>query len=115
MVVNDLRFYFCCRLEFERAGFCDRSNGGSFESRTDEANCGATPLSRSWKAAVGASNAVGLLRLLAVSDHLVRQSTGRDWLVSQANSWRLGRDSIGNRHPAFRSAFPVFAVEKLSL
>src|SRR6185369_3173298 len=111
MVLYDLRLYFCRRLESERARLCDRGNGGSVERRTDEADCCATSLSRSRKVVAGVGDALGLLCVLAVSDHLVGQSSGRDRLVSEAYSGCLGWDSPGYRYPAFRGAFPVFAIK----
>ena len=92
MVFNDLRFYLCRFVELECAGLHDRRDGKPVERRADEPNRRAAPLSRPGQTAAGAGDALGLLRVFTVSDHLVRQSSGRDSLVSRANAWRVGCD-----------------------
>ena len=83
MVLDDLRFHLRRGMEPERAGVCDCHDGVACRGGTDEADRSAAPFPRSRQAAAGAGDVVVLLRVLAVLDYLVRQSSGRDWLLPQ--------------------------------
>src|ERR1041384_5644895 len=111
MVFDDLRIHLCGRLESQRTRICDRRHGCAFTRRTDEANRRAASFSRSRETAAGARHALGLLRFFTVSDYLVRQSSGRDRLVSQTHTRRLGRAYHHDRNTPFRGAIlvPVIA------
>src|SRR5215216_198419 len=110
VVLDDLRFYLRGGLEPECTRVCDCSDGKTFARRADEKDRRAIALSRSRKAAAGTRDALVVLRFFAIPDYLVRQSSGRDWLVHPAHAWRLGRRYRHDRDIAFRGAVFIPAV-----
>src|SRR6185503_313326 len=110
MVVHYLRVYFCCGLVFKRAGFHDCGDGRVVETGADEQCRGPVTLSRSRKVAAGDGDALELLRVFSVSNHLVREFARGDSLVSAKNPWGLGRDCAGSNRAAFCVSVSVSAV-----
>src|SRR6185369_244031 len=107
VVLDDLRFHLRRRLESQRVGLCNRHDGEARARRADAAHRGPAAFPRFGQAAAGARHAVGLLRVFAIPDYLVRQSSGRDRLLPRAHTNSLGRAYHRDRNTSFRRAVSV--------
>jgi hypothetical protein len=83
-------FIFVGAWSSERARVCHRRDGWLVRQEPMKRIVAPLALSRPRQTAAGARHAVGLLRVFAVSDYLVRQSSGRDRLVHRAHTRRTG-------------------------
>src|SRR5262245_17605729 len=97
MVLDNLRFDLCRVMEPERARVHNCRDVLAQETRADGSRRPATAFSRLGQPAADAGNALDLFRVLAIPDHLVGESAGRDELVRGAQPWWLGHNRFGDR------------------
>src|SRR6516162_1138655 len=72
----------------------------------------AHALPKHWQADAGVRDVVGVFFVLAVADHLVRQPAGRDWLVLEPDSRRMGRGGSDHHPVPLRAAIRVAVVAR---
>src|SRR5256714_10827233 len=102
MVVDDLWFDLRGLVDLKRIGLHDSRDVMAGSARTDECGGPDFAFQRLGQLAFDSGNALDLLRILAVLDHLVRKSAGRDNVVRRAQAGWLGRNRIGDCHPPIR-------------
>src|SRR6266404_1078605 len=112
LVFNHLWINLRRFMEFERAGVRDPGDVVAGPARAHERGRAYFALSRLGQPVDGPGDAVDVLCLLAIPDHLVGQPAGRDDLVRRAQTRRLGHHRAGNCDSAICVSVPDAAIPR---